>query len=145
MHAFSGPCHIHLIPHHQFVGGERERVVDTEGLEKNTKPAKREGAVYEKSRKKEEYACICIYRLYKHDYTYIIDGCRYHIQQAATAGPGVVATAAPLISPRGEGGATLSWLRTNGVNTHGAAAKVMNFVRLGKKVRPGTSGNIKVD
>ena len=36
------------------------------------------------------------------------------------------------------------WLRTNGVNTNGAAAKVMNLERLGKKVRPGTSGNIKV-
>ena len=30
------------------------------------------------------------------------------------------------------------WLRTNGVNTNGAAAKVINFDRLGKKVRPGT-------
>ena len=36
------------------------------------------------------------------------------------------------------------WLRTNGVNTNGAAAKVMNFDRLGKKVRPGTFGKIKV-
>ena len=35
-------------------------------------------------------------------------------------------------------------LRTNGVNTNGAAAKVMNFDRLGKKVRPGTFGKIKV-
>ena len=35
-------------------------------------------------------------------------------------------------------------LRTNGVNTNGAAAKVMNLDRLGKKVRPGTFGNIKV-
>ena len=35
-------------------------------------------------------------------------------------------------------------LRTNGVNAIGAAAKVMNFDRLGKKVRPGTSGRIKV-
>ena len=35
-------------------------------------------------------------------------------------------------------------LRTNGVNTNGAAAKVMSFVRLGKKVRPGTFGNIEV-
>ena len=33
--------------------------------------------------------------------------------------------------------AVKTWLRTNGVNTHGAAAKVMNFVRLGKKVRTG--------
>ena len=37
----------------------------------------------------------------------------------------------------------LSWcvclhsLRTNGVNTNGAAAKIRNFDRLGKKVRPG--------
>ena len=36
------------------------------------------------------------------------------------------------------------WLRTIGVNTNGAAAKVMNFDRLGKKVRPGTFGKIKV-
>ena len=38
---------------------------------------------------------------------------------------------------------TASWLRTNGVNTNGAAAKVMNFDRLGKKVRPGTFGKDK--
>ena len=36
------------------------------------------------------------------------------------------------------------WLRTNGVKTNGAAAKVMIFDRLGKKVRPGTFGKIKV-
>ena len=36
------------------------------------------------------------------------------------------------------------WLRTNGVNTNGAAAEVMDFDRLGKKVRPGASGKIKV-
>ena len=38
-------------------------------------------------------------------------------------------------------------MRTNGVNTvntNGAAAKVMNFDRLRKKVRPGTFGKIKV-
>ena len=34
-------------------------------------------------------------------------------------------------------------LRTNGVNTHGAAAKVTNFGRSGKKVRPGTFGKIE--
>ena len=34
----------------------------------------------------------------------------------------------------------LVWLRTDGVNTKGAAAKAMNFDRLGKKVRPGTFG-----
>ena len=37
-----------------------------------------------------------------------------------------------------------SWLRTKGVDTNGAAAKVMNFGRSGKKVRPGTFGKIKV-
>ena len=38
------------------------------------------------------------------------------------------------------------WLRTNGVNTNGAVAKVMNFDRSGGKgyVRPGTFGKIKV-
>ena len=35
------------------------------------------------------------------------------------------------------------WLRTNGVNTNGAAAKVMIFDRLRKKVRPGTFGKIR--
>ena len=38
----------------------------------------------------------------------------------------------------------LDWLRTNGVNTNGAAAKTNIFDRLGKKVHPGTFGNIKV-
>ena len=38
----------------------------------------------------------------------------------------------------------MSWLRTNGVNTNGAAAKGMSFNRLGKKVRPGTFGKIQV-
>ena len=33
---------------------------------------------------------------------------------------------------------------TNGVNTNGAAAKGMNFDRVGKKVRPGTLGKINV-
>ena len=36
------------------------------------------------------------------------------------------------------------WLQTNGVNTHGAAAKVINFDRLGKNIRPGTLGKTKV-
>ena len=36
------------------------------------------------------------------------------------------------------------WLRANGVNSNGAAAKVMISDRLGKKVRPGTFGKIKV-
>ena len=35
------------------------------------------------------------------------------------------------------------WLRTNGVDTNGAAAEVMVFDRLGKKVRPGTFGEYK--
>ena len=39
---------------------------------------------------------------------------------------------------------TFGWLRTNGVNTNVAAATVMNFDRLGKKIRPGTLGEIKV-
>ena len=36
------------------------------------------------------------------------------------------------------------WLRTNGVSTNGASAKVMSFDGLGKKVRPGTFGMIEV-
>ena len=36
------------------------------------------------------------------------------------------------------------WLRTNGVNTNGAAAKVRDVDWLWKKVRPGTFGKIKV-
>ena len=37
------------------------------------------------------------------------------------------------------------WLRTNGVDTNQAAAKVvLFFVRLGEKVRPGTYGKIQV-
>ena len=37
------------------------------------------------------------------------------------------------------------WLRTNGVDTDGVAAKVIiNVDRLWKKVRPGTFGMIKV-
>ena len=35
------------------------------------------------------------------------------------------------------------WLRTNVVNTNGAAAKVINFDRLGTKVRPSTLRKIK--
>ena len=35
-------------------------------------------------------------------------------------------------------------LRTTGVNTIGAPAKVMSFDRLGKKVRRGTFGKIRV-
>ena len=35
-------------------------------------------------------------------------------------------------------------LRTNGVNTNGAAAKVTHFDRLGKKVRPGTFGKKQI-
>ena len=36
------------------------------------------------------------------------------------------------------------WLRTDGVNTNGAAAKVTHFDRLGKKVRPGTFGKKQI-
>ena len=36
------------------------------------------------------------------------------------------------------------WLRRNGVDTNGATAKAMIFVRSGKKVGPGTFGEIKV-
>ena len=35
------------------------------------------------------------------------------------------------------------WLRRNGVNTNGAAAKLMTFYRLGKQVHPGTFGRQK--
>ena len=35
-------------------------------------------------------------------------------------------------------------LRTNGVDTNGAAAMVMTFDRLWKKVRPGTFGKIQM-
>ena len=39
----------------------------------------------------------------------------------------------------------LSWLRTNGVNTNlGRRKQVRSFDRLGKKVRPGTFGKMKV-
>ena len=38
----------------------------------------------------------------------------------------------------------MAWLRANGVSTNGAAAKVINIERLGKKVRHGTSGKIQV-
>ena len=55
----------------------------------------------------------------------------------------VVHRVAPLV-PRLEY-ASNTRLRINGVNTNGAAAKVMIFERLVKKVRPGTSvGEIKV-
>ena len=36
------------------------------------------------------------------------------------------------------------WLRTHGVNTNRAAAKVINFDRLGKKVCPGSAGKINM-
>ena len=38
----------------------------------------------------------------------------------------------------------LSWLRTNGVNTNVATAKIVNFAGLGKRVYPGTFGNIQM-
>ena len=39
-------------------------------------------------------------------------------------------------------GLIVRWLRTNGVNTNGAAAKLIKFGRIGNKVRPGTFDNI---
>ena len=44
----------------------------------------------------------------------------------------------------GDAAVNVAWLQTNGVNTRGAAAKVTSIDRLGKKVRPGTFGKIKV-
>ena len=41
-------------------------------------------------------------------------------------------------------GLCLGWSRTNRVNTNRAAAKVMDFDRLEKRVRPGTFGKMKV-
>ena len=38
----------------------------------------------------------------------------------------------------------LLWSRTNGVDTNGAAAEVMNFGSLGKKLRPATFWKIEV-
>ena len=37
-----------------------------------------------------------------------------------------------------------SWLPTNGVDTNGATAEVIDFLQIGKNIRPGTLGNIKV-
>ena len=45
---------------------------------------------------------------------------------------------------RSAGGVVAPWLRTNGVHTNGAAAEVIDVDGLGKKVRPGTFGYIKV-
>ena len=45
---------------------------------------------------------------------------------------------------RSQSSARAPLLRTNGVDTNGAAAKVVDFDRLGKKVRPGTFGKIQV-
>ena len=87
------------------------------------------------------YVCICIY-IYIYIYTYLslslyiyiyiyiyIERERYRERE------------------RGARQVTLrvaSWFRTNGVNANGAAAKVINFDRSGKKVRPGTVGNINI-
>ena len=67
------------------------------------------------------------------------------------AAPGAASPGACAPSPAGRAARALAersrrflWSRTNGVNTIGAAAKVTNFDRLGKKVRPGTVGKIKV-
>ena len=58
--------------------------------------------------------------------------------------PGVLVRVGQAPHQLREGLKRASWLRTNGVDTNGAAAKVMNFDRLGKKVRPGILGEIKV-
>ena len=47
------------------------------------------------------------------------------------------------VQVRAERGPDAPWLRKNGVNTNGAAAKVLGFDRLWKKARPGTFGTIK--
>ena len=73
------------------------------------------------------YTCICTY-LYIYIYIYIYT--------PPCGAPG--RRAAPRGGPSGP------WLRTSGVNTNGAAAKVMDFDRLGKKVCPGTFGKIQV-
>ena len=58
---------------------------------------------------------------------------------AAARGPAALRAAPPA-----RRAARRPWLLTNGVNTNGAAAKVMNWDRLEKKVRPGTFGKIEV-
>ena len=71
------------------------------------------------------YVCVCIY-IYIYIYTHT---------NTTTYGARTL---------RAEQLLTKDWLRTNGVNTNGAAAKVMNFDRLVKKVRPDTFGKIEV-
>ena len=46
-----------------------------------------------------------------------------------------LAMPSPLVEPVVVVLGDVPWVRTNGVNTNGAAAKAMNFDRLGKKVR----------
>ena len=86
------------------------------------------------------YMFICIYI-----YIYISDSRRRRglRLQAAIVQPRLLGgrLVVGVVVDRGEG---LVGLRTSGVHTTGAAAKVMNFDRLGKKVRPGTFGKIKV-
>ena len=53
-------------------------------------------------------------------------------------------TFANMLAMASTGYREVSWLRTNGVSTNGAAAKVMNFDGLRKKVHTGTFGRIKV-
>ena len=55
-----------------------------------------------------------------------------------------LASLAPVGPPLSRCPTSNLWLRANGVNIDGVAAKVINLDRLGKKVRPGTSGNIQV-
>ena len=81
------------------------------------------------------YLCIYIY-IYTYMYTYVyiyIYRARLVLPEPGALmveswGPGVFACRSD------------TWLRTNGVNTNGATAKVMKFDRLGKKVRPGHLG-----
>ena len=61
-----------------------------------------------------------------------------------SSGPRLEQPDLPLRHDDDEEGQSSGRLRTNGVNTNGAAAKVMNSDRLGKRVRPGTFGKIKV-
>ena len=64
-------------------------------------------------------------------------------ERAATSGhPASRARARPPRPPRNRPRVGLVGRGQNGVNTNGAAAKVMDFDRLRKKVRPGTFWNI---
>ena len=94
--------------------------------------------------------CICVY-IYIYIYCiYIYIYTHTYIQDAPGAGTSFISSASGILTapslPGRERGISWGsfWLRTDGVNTNGAAAKVIDFDRLGKKVRPGTFGKIKV-